>query len=117
MWREGFPVKKQRKNYSKQDKSIFPTSYRFFIKIILFTLSGAIMIGHGLRMIYQGLFQPGSLYAPNTFDLFFDWLTLTLLGCFILGFAISRCYHGISKKSIRKKTKSSKEESIFLYPT
>lgn len=116
--RKGMLVKKQLRNVSKRQKdSIFQHRYRFYARIILFTLSGAIMIGHGTRMIYQGLFQPGSLYAPNTFDLFFDWLTLAILGCCILWCALSLCYHGFSKKTSWKKAQTSSEETMILYPT
>jgi len=57
------------------------------------------MIGHGGRMLYQGIFVPGSSYSPNTFDLFFDWLTLAILGCFILWFALTLWYQGMGKKT------------------
>jgi drug/metabolite transporter (DMT)-like permease len=92
-------------------------SYRFYGKITLFALSGAIMIGHGTRMLYQGIFSPGSFYAPNTFDLFFDWLTLAILGCFILWFAMSLYYQGIRKETSTGKHKSQQEEKIYLHPT
>jgi len=81
-------------------------------KIILFTLSGAIMIGHGARMIFQAVFNPGTFYSPNTFDLLFDWLTLAILGCFILWFAMTLNYNS-KKKSYKK----SKDEKIFMHPT
>ena len=54
---------------------------RNYIKISIFFLSGIIMIGHGARMIYQGVFIKGSTYTPNTFDLFFDWIFLLI--CFL----------------------------------
>ncbi len=50
------------------------------------------MVAHGLRMIYQGVFQPGTLYQPNTFDLYFDWLTLVILGCLLFGFSCIQIY-------------------------
>lgn len=84
----------------------------FYLKITLFLLSGSIMIGHGLRMIYQGLFRPDSYYFPNTFDLFFDWLSLFALGCFVLWFAISQFY-ALYKKSYNKES-SSKNKNIIM---
>jgi hypothetical protein len=46
---------------------------------LLFVLSGASMIGHGVRMLYQGVWYPGSSYSPTTFDLLFDCLPLRSL--------------------------------------
>jgi len=63
------------------------------LKTILFVLSGSIMIGHGLRMIYQGVFCKGSSYIPGTFDIFFDWLTLAVLGFIILVYGLNIFYH------------------------
>ena len=60
------------------------------LSIILF--SGALMIAHGLRMIIQGVFYPTMTYQPNLFDLFFDWLTLCVLGVFVFCFAAYRFY-------------------------
>lgn len=90
---------------------------RFYGKITLFVLSGTIMIGHGARMLYQGIFAPGSTYAPNTFDLFFDWLTLVILGCFILWFALSLFFHGAGSKTTKKKHQALAEEKIYTHPT
>lgn len=95
----------------------FSKQNRFYGKITLFALSGAIMIGHGARMLYQGIFAPGSTYSPNTFDLFFDWLTLAILGCFILWFAVSVYYQGIEKKPGVRKQKTSQEEKVYSQPT
>jgi hypothetical protein len=50
------------------------------------------MVAHGLRMIYQGVFQPGSTYQPNIFDLYFDWLTLVILGAFLFGLSCVEFY-------------------------
>jgi hypothetical protein len=60
------------------------------LSIILF--SGALMIAHGLRMIIQGVFYPTMTYQPNLFDLFFDWMTLCVLGVFVFCFAAYRFY-------------------------
>lgn len=81
---------------------MFSRSNHVMSTIFLFVLSGAIMIGHGARMLFQGIFAPGTSYVPNTFDLIFDWLILVILGCFILWFALSLfSYH--SKKKAQTK--------------
>lgn len=69
-----------------------------FFGILISLFSGALMVGHGLRMIYQGVFQPGSYYAPNLFDLYFDWLILVILGCFLFGLS---CFQFYKQKSVR----------------
>lgn len=53
------------------------------------------MIGHGARMMYQGLFHPFSYYpapTPYTIDFYFDWLTLAALGLFILLYSLRSFY-------------------------
>ena len=73
----------------------------FFLKTSIFILSGALMIAHASRMIFQGVFSPGSVYVPNTFDLFFDWATLLLLGILVFYISINSFYQNYSKiKSI-----------------
>ncbi len=62
------------------------------IKTMLLVFSGAIMIAHGMRMIYQGLFQPHSYYQPGLFDILFDWTTLIILGICIFYFGITGFY-------------------------
>ncbi len=67
----------------------------FYLKTFLLLFAGVIMIGHGARMMYQGLFQPLSHYpapTPNTIDFYFDWLTLAMLGLFILLYSIHTFY-------------------------
>jgi len=68
------------------------------LKIFIFFLSGTIMVGHALRMIYQGVFHPSSYYQPGIFDIFFDWTTLLILGFIIFGFAISLFYSNMKSK-------------------
>jgi formate hydrogenlyase subunit 3/multisubunit Na+/H+ antiporter MnhD subunit len=79
---------------------------------IVFFLSGCIMIGHGSRMIYQGVFRPESYYSPGLFDIFFDWATLLFLGIIVLSFSISTFYSMQNKKQ-----KDKKEEKMFLNPS
>jgi len=71
------------------------------LPISLILVSGTLMIAHGLRMIVQGVFFPTMTYQPNVFDLFFDWLTLCILGVFLFCFAAYRFY--FSTKYLRYK--------------
>ena len=85
-------------------------------KIFVFVLSGTIMIGHGLRMIYQGTFNPGSAYVPNLFDLYFDWLTLAVLGGILFWLGISTFYRNlVTNQSLDKESK--KDKIIINSPT
>jgi hypothetical protein len=73
----------------------------FYLKITMFTLSGAIMIGHGARMMYQGFFQPHSYYpapTPSTIDFYFDWMVLATLGLLVLGYTFYTFYRYHSRK-------------------
>jgi hypothetical protein len=72
----------------------------FKIKVFVFTLAGAMMIGHGLRMIYQGTFYPNSFYSPNLFDIFFDWVTLTIFGIILFCYGLFIFYSKYSSKNI-----------------
>lgn len=83
-----------------------------YLLFITFFLSGCIMIGHGARMIYQGVFRPDSYYSPGLFDIFFDWTTLLILGIIVLSFSVSTFYHLQEKKQMDKK-----EEKMFLNPS
>lgn len=38
------------------------------------------MLGEGARMIIMSIFYQGWRYSPNTFDMFFDWVPLVILG-------------------------------------
>jgi membrane-bound ClpP family serine protease len=90
----------------------------FYATIGVFLLSGAIMIGHGTRMIYQGIFAQDSVYQPNFFDLFFDWLTLAILGCFVLWFAVSQFYKTYSTYKKQQATRRSLQDDLLIdHPT
>ena len=74
---------------------------RFKILIGILLLSGAIMIGHGARMMYQGIFKPNSIYpapTPNTIDFYFDWMTLLILGIMIFSYATFMFYKSQKNK-------------------
>jgi hypothetical protein len=95
--------------------SLFTSSLRTSWKTFLYLFAGAVMIGHGLRMIFQGTFQPGSSYYPNTFDLFFDWLTLTVLGVIVLYLTLLTFFR--TKSSENRHSKHVEENHRFNYPT
>ena len=65
----------------------------FFLRVMMFSLAGAAMIGQAGRMIYQGVFCPASVYAPNTVDLWFDWATLGALGIGVLAYTFYSMFH------------------------
>ncbi|MBN1280522.1 MAG: hypothetical protein JXA00_02625 [Candidatus Thermoplasmatota archaeon] len=102
---------------NKKQKNTTSQKRKSYVTILLLTLSGAIMIGHGARMLYQGLFAPGTSYTPNTFDLFFDWLTLAILGCGILWFAFSLYYRTLKTRGPSQTRGSQQEETVLSHPT
>ena len=84
---------------------------KFYLKTLVFLLSASIMIGHGARMIYQGLFRPNSYYpapTPYTLDFWFDWTILLILGIIVFIFVIKNFYHRETKR---------KEKEIFFNPS
>jgi hypothetical protein len=56
------------------------------------------MIGQGSRMLYQGIFEKGSTYSPNTFDIFFDWATLSICGAILFTAMISAFYRSMKTR-------------------
>lgn len=88
------------KHLKQKKRSNKPT----YLRITILLLSGVIMIGHATRMIYQGVFHQGSSYTPNTFDIFFDWTTLLILGIIILLLSLTTFYHLLDKKNLKEKT-------------
>jgi len=70
---------------------------KFWIKTSIFLLAGTMMIAHGARMIFQGVFCQGSYYTPGIFDLFFDWLTLLIVGIIVFYYTISTFYKKYSE--------------------
>lgn len=66
-----------------------------FMKVVIFALAGTMMIAHGARMMYQGLFQPNSYYpapTPSSVDFFFDWMTLFIFGVIVLSYTLYAFY-------------------------
>jgi hypothetical protein len=53
------------------------------MKLFVIIAGGCWMLGEGARMVIMALFHQGWYYQPNTFDLFFDWIPLTILGSLI----------------------------------
>lgn len=63
---------------------------------IAIVVAGAMMIAHGMRMMYQGLFQPGSVYPaplPTGIDFWFDWMLLAVFGCIIFIYGLHHFYN------------------------
>lgn len=82
------------------------------IKTLIFFISGTLMIAHASRMIYQGIFQQGTSYTPNAFDLVFDWATLLILGILVFFFSLASLY-----KKLNKKNKIKEEKQIGYFAT
>jgi hypothetical protein len=59
--------------------------------------AGTAAMAQAARMLYQGVFVPGSVYAPNHFDVFFDWATLAVLGAIPLSYGL----YGYYKETMR----------------
>jgi uncharacterized membrane protein len=70
--------------------------------IALWTLAAICMLGQSTRMIYQGLFQPGSYYQPNGVDLVFDWLTMLVVGLALFSFVVTQFYRYVKESRERK---------------
>jgi len=51
-------------------------------------------------MIYQGVFEKGSYYQPNTFDVFFDWATLSIFGSVLFLAMIPLFYRAMKEKQV-----------------
>ncbi|MEM0466519.1 MAG: hypothetical protein QXX20_02805 [Candidatus Thermoplasmatota archaeon] len=78
------------------------TIKHLYLRSLLFLMAGAIMIGHGTRMMYQGLFHPDSYYpapTPQTLDFYFDWFTLAVVGIGILSYGLITFYRHQRKTS------------------
>ncbi len=87
-----------------------------YVKTGFFILAASIMIGHGFRMLYQGLFQPTSYYPaplPSSVDFWFDWFFLAVLGLLLLGYSLKMFYDWYSQEYYT----SSSDENTFHSPT
>ena len=70
-------------------KKIAYLNNHFQIKTMLLLLIGMLMIAHGIRMIYQGVFEGGSSYVRATFNLLFDWITIIIFSSLMLYYLIT----------------------------
>jgi len=70
-----------------------------YVITILLVFAGIAMIGQGARMLTQGVFFPNSVYKPVMFDLFFDWLTLLVLGIGVFVYGVWGFYTGRKARS------------------
>ena len=64
---------------------------------IFLIFGGACISGQALRVIYQFIFFPGSTYAPALFDIFFDWMTMLVVGLFLIVYATMITYKKFTK--------------------
>ena len=89
-----------------------------YVKTIILAISAAIMIGHGARMMFQGLFHPNSYYpapTPLRIDFWFDWATLLVLGSIVFYFVITSFYKKLREDKIKKE--SNEENKILFNPS
>jgi hypothetical protein len=57
------------------------------IKTLTLLLVGILLIAHGVRLIYQGVFEEGSSHSLVPFNLLFDWATIIIF-CSIISYYI-----------------------------
>lgn len=65
------------------------------------------MFGEGARMVVMALFHQSWYYQANTFDLFFDWVPLTILGSILF-------YEGVKSFYFDQKAEQSRTREIAL---
>ena len=85
---------------SNNKKNLFSKYKREYIFNSLFLCAGAVMIGEGLRMIHVWMFESGTVYVPNIFDVIFDWLTLASFGFFIAAYGTIRFYKKLKENEV-----------------
>lgn len=54
------------------------------LRLFVIIAAGCWMFGEGARMVIMALSYQGWHYAPNMFDMFFDWVPLVILGSIFL---------------------------------
>ena len=69
---------------------------------VIIAISGATMMAHGTRVIIQTIVYPNTVYKAGLFDLVFDWMTLVILGMFVVRFGVVNFYL-YEKKKFEKK--------------
>ena len=78
---------------------------KYYLIFAIITFSAAVMIAHGARMMFQGIFKPNSYYpapTPTTIDFWFDWTILLILGIIVFSLALSTFYRNFSKNKNKK---------------
>jgi hypothetical protein len=65
-------------------------------KHLIYLMLAASAIGQGSRMLYQGIFAPGTSYVPSGIDLAFDWGILLTFGVFVLINQLVKVHKGVS---------------------
>jgi hypothetical protein len=66
------------------------------LKQLLYIMLAASAIGQGSRMLYQGLFAPGTFYIPRGVDLWFDWGILLSFGLIVMVDQIIKVHKGVA---------------------
>ena len=77
------------------------------LKWFVIIAGGCWMLGEGARMVVLALFYQGWHYEPNMFDMFFDWVPLTILGSIFF-------YQGIRTFYVDKVGELNQTEDISL---
>jgi hypothetical protein len=64
---------------------------------IFLIFGGACISGQALRVMYQFVFFPGSSYTPALFDIFFDWMSMLVVGLFLIIYATMITYRKLGE--------------------
>ena len=64
------------------------------LRLFVIIAGGCWMLGEGARMVVMSLFYQNWHYSPNSFDMFFDWVPLTILGMIFFYEGIRTFYVG-----------------------
>jgi hypothetical protein len=77
------------------------------LRLFVIIASGCWMLGEGARMVVMALFFQDWHYSPNTFDMFFDWMPLVILGSIFF-------YEGIKSFYDNKVEGKNRSEEVTL---
>ncbi|MGD0817441.1 MAG: hypothetical protein ABR986_03470 [Methanomassiliicoccales archaeon] len=73
------------------------------LRLFVIIAGGCWMLGEGARMVVMSLFFQGWHYSPNIFDMFFDWVPLTILGSIFFYEGIKSFYDSKVEEQDRSK--------------
>jgi hypothetical protein len=66
-------------------------------KILLLVFAGVCMVGQGARMIVEGILA-NKVYRPGTFDILFDWTTLSVVGLIVFSWGMYLFYKEVKRR-------------------